>query len=146
MLNAMSYEGQSVGMDDSELNLRDYDDQFSSYWTVDASLVELLETVDELRTPPSESEVVLDDGDSVEKTDYDSLRGSEDAAPPFVAVYADDYVLTWEDKGDSNQVGVRSDQDGLHDFVVEVFERTTATDVSQDNYELIEDFVAYNGV
>jgi hypothetical protein len=139
----MSIEGKSVRTNGSELNLRDYDDQFSSYWAADVSLVELLETVDELRTPPSESKVVLDDGDSVEKTDYDSLRESEyTAAPPFVAVYADDYVLTWEEKGDSTQVGVRSDQDDLHEFAVEVFESTTATDVSQDDYEVIEDFVA----
>ncbi len=141
----MSLEGRRIETDDATLNLREYEDQFSFYWVTDESLDEVLEAVEQMRSPSSDSPVVLDGGRSYEDIEYGSLLEGREPPAPFVAIYADDYVLTWEEYEDDARIGVRA-SDRLHELAVELFEETADTDVSADDYDIVESFVFGNVV
>jgi hypothetical protein len=141
----MASEGRSVRTDEADLRITGYGGQFSSYWVTDVALNDLLESVERYDSPSPDSPVVLDGDGPYEDIDYRELRAAGEPPAPFVAVYAGDYVLTWEEYEGDVRVGVRSERD-LHQFVVDLFEETADTEVSRDDEDLVESFVSENVV
>lgn len=141
----MASEGRSVKTDEADLRIDSYNGQFSSYWATDVALNDLLESVEQIDAPSPDSPVALDGDEPYEDIEYSELLAAGEPPAPFVAVYADDYVLTWEDYEGDIRVGVRSEHD-LHQFVVDLFEETADTEVSRDDEDLVESFVSENVV
>lgn len=135
----MASQGRAVTIGSTSLKLQKHDDLLSSYWETDATLNEVMEVVERLEEPAGDSPVALDGDDPQQDIDYSELRETTETPAPFVAVYTDDYVVSWEKYGDDARIGIRSEND-IRDFVLEVFEETTGNEASSEDYDVMETF------
>ena len=134
----------SISAEDSTLHFDNFDHYYSSYWETDLDLEEAIDKVESLFDPSPSSEVVVEGSTQLEDTEYGELKEiqGDELDAEFVSIYANNYVLSWEETNDGYQMGLRSRKFSSEE-VIRLFEESADEELSLEDRERVSEFLSH---
>jgi len=130
----------SFSVEEAELHVDRYQDGFSFYWSSDTDVDDVLDVVEAFDLP-SDSRVMVEYDSGAEKMQYEDLGEARLDGLEFLALYTENYAVSWEGGESMNEVSLRSPKD-QEELLVEMFEATTEASVSEDDEGRISEFLS----